>query len=122
MSNVSVVRRTVFCTLTWEALHRWPDAPDSVDYLRDRHRHEFHCRFEAAVDHNDRDVEIVTMKHDLASIVNPSFCGDIGTLSCEDIAEGIASEMRMEGYNPTQVTVSEDGENGATLSFRPPSN
>lgn len=101
----------VFCTLQFEGFHAWEAAPESVAYLRSRHRHIFHVRAEKIVSHDDRDVEFITMKTAISEEVN-----SLKTLprarkwSCERWAKEI-----LERYGLDRVEVSEDGENGAIV-------
>lgn len=94
--------------------HRWPDAPDTREYLADRHRHVFHYEVSMLVMHDERDVEF----HDLldeARDLLPS-TGQFGSCSCETIAREMCEELSI-AYPGRRVivTVSEDGECGATV-------
>lgn len=103
----------VYCTTRFVAFHRWASAPDSVAFLRDRHRHEFHVRAEYAVDHEDRDVEFISKKVEVDEAVRVALCSsdDTETWSCERWARWIG-----EWTGACAVDVSEDGENGARWS------
>lgn len=103
--------------VTWRAtgFHRWPAASGERDYLAARHRHVFHYRAELDVTHNDRDIEF----HDLLDA-----CHDVASegvewadRSCEAIGRVLLNDIehRWPGRNPV-VTVSEDGECGATVT------
>ena len=95
--------------VTVEGFHRWPGAPDSVSYLRDRHRHEFVIRCEGAASHADRDREIFTEAAQVRSLLGETFgtpC-EFGLMSCEDVAEFIAKRL-----NYRRVDVLEDGFSG----------
>lgn len=105
--------KTVWCTTTFVGFHRWVDAPDTHKFLSDFHRHVFHVRLEILVGHLDRDVEFLDMKEKLNDYLENRFAGKYFEFSCEQIAFAIMTHF--EGWNPVKVTVSEDGENGATL-------
>lgn len=113
----------VFCTLQFEGFHRWKEAPAPVLYLRDNHRHIFHVRAEAVVEHGNRQIEFITLKQNVQAIIEntqaqgaitdgsnifPHFIAD---WSCEHWAQYIL--QRVMGLR--RVEVSEDGENGAVV-------
>lgn len=109
---------TVWAAVDLPGFHRWPDAPDHRDYLRARHRHLFRITPEVRVDHRDRDVEF----HDLGDLVRAWWGTDLsgrecGALSCEDIAHELGNHLYALGLTVVRVTVSEDGECGATLTY-----
>lgn len=116
----------VYCTLQIEGTHNWKDCPfDEVAYLRDDHRHVFHIKAHKKVNHDDRDIEFIMLKHNIIKYLNERYyCGGIsmcefGSMSCEMIANELISQFELD-----VCEVSEDGENGAivriqtTLPFR----
>jgi hypothetical protein len=103
------LKRSVIVTLQVEGFHHWPDAPDDVAFLRYPHRHTFHIEACKAVEHNNRDIEIILMKRSIQRYLL-SYNGDFGQLSCEDIAERLINEFGL-----LYCRVLEDGENGACL-------
>jgi hypothetical protein len=107
-------------------MHYWPEAPDTVMFLRSPHRHEFHVEVELPVEHDDRDVEFILLKgiawnilrswHGWADPLQHAALLDFGTNSCEMIARYLAVRLiKHYGVTWAQVTVSEDGENGARV-------
>lgn len=107
--------RQVYCTLQFEAMHHWPDAPDHVYFLREHHRHIFYVMCIANVAHNNRDIEFITMKHDIEAYCSNLYDKQrIGCTSCEMIAEDILERFPYLH----SVTVSEDNENGAIVTRR----
>lgn len=103
----------IFVRFTEPGWHRWPAAPDSRAYLRDSHRHLFHYEVSMLVTHDERDVEF----HDLIDAARSYVhLGDLGARSCETIARDLLGDLH--GEYPDRhviVTVSEDGECGATV-------
>lgn len=95
--------------------HRWPDAAGERAYLADRHRHVFHFEACMSVWHDDRDVEF----HDALDALHTCTPAgkDWGASSCEVIARQLLDYINdmWPGRHPV-VTVSEDGECGATVS------
>lgn len=125
----------IWVTLQQEGIHYYPQALtdpklktgnwDDVSFLGHPHRHIFHVKVEIQVFHDDRELEFIQVKRQIQRWI-----GD-GTLefnhkSCEMIAGDIMDQVetawgRYRKDNgdyvarKIKVTVSEDGENGATL-------
>lgn len=108
--------------------HAWPDAPTHRDYLRVRHRHQFHIEVEAQVTHGDREIEIhdlmVAAKGALSRFYRcdttpggPEGWFEFGSLSCEHIAKHVASALRLAfGVDRIYIVrVLEDGEAGGVV-------
>lgn len=119
------VTTTVFATDSVIGFHRWPTAPEAVSYLRSRHRHKFGIRVEVSVVENDREVEFHLLRRGLesilwigADIIEGTAEIDFGTRSCESMAHYIMDWLRQDfpGRDVYQVTVDEDGENGAVVT------
>ena len=113
---------TVFCRTRFIAFHYWKDAPAAFHYLSVPHRHEFHVEVHVQVNHANREVEFQYLRkivdYYLASEYTAAQKPEGAVpLSCEMIAERIADMLEQGGYEPVAVTVSEDGENGATFTL-----
>ena len=117
---------SIFCTFQVCGFHGWPDAPEAYSYLRALHRHVFHARVDCKVEHNDRAVEFIDFKakaqkafESLGEVVDTAW-SDIGiyfgSKSCEMLATELLKELRGKGYLVTRVEISEDGENGSTVT------
>lgn len=117
---------TVYCTVRWEGVHHWNEAPTEVDFLRHPHRHQFEATLHVSVEHSDRDVEFIMLKRSLRDFVKGYLQGYVKDASCEDMCHRIAQAMNQRGYRVRRVQVSEDGENGADVRYRyrpePPTN
>ena len=119
--------RTIFVKFQKEGIHMYPAAATDpslktgdmydVSFLGTPHRHIFHFEVSIEVFHNDRDIEFIQFKRWLENLYSQ------GTLaldykSCEmisdDLYEQIASRYPDRDIN---ITVSEDGENGATIYY-----
>lgn len=102
--------------MTWHAagFHAWPLAAGPRSYLAARHRHVFHFRVELDVYHDGRDVEFHDLLDDCRAMTPINVEWD--DRSCEAIGHVLldALERRWPGRHPA-VTVSEDGECGATV-------
>lgn len=107
---------TVWATTKLVGFHCWPEAPENRDYLRSRHRHEFHVTAWVKVSHEDRDVEF----HDLREIIR-SWWGEgdqeLGRSSCETLANRLNFHLASQGFTVTAVQVSEDGYEGAHVDY-----
>ena len=100
----------VWVTDRFEAWHRWAAAPDDVSFLRDYHRHLFHVTLGMSVSHDDRDIEFFQLKRRLAVYLIDRWAGRWFEASCEMMAQDLLNKFIAEF-----CTVSEDGENGATV-------
>lgn len=116
------MKTEVFCTLEIEGTHRWKNCPfDEVSYLRDKHRHLFKIKANKIVNHDDRDVEFIMLKHDIKQYFSEVFLNDttkihdFGDYSCEWIAHNLIQRFKL-----SQCEVSEDGENGAIVTAHSP--
>ena len=122
----------IWVTFQREGVHMYPaalDDPklatgdwDDVSFLGVPHRHIFHFRVEIEVFHDDRDIEFIQFKRWLERLYSDVDSStpvlNLNHKSCEMIAEDLATEInaRYPNRNMT-ITVSEDGENGATIDF-----
>ena len=100
-----------------EGFHCWPEAEGVRAYLNQRHRHMFHYTVKLEVFHHDREVEY----HDLLDFCRAnSASGEMGRMSCEDMATQLLNLLvtRYPG-RMTTISVLEDGECGAILSYAP---
>lgn len=110
-----ITKTYVYITSAFTGYHRWVNAPASVSFLKDYHRHIFCVKLIVKVSHQDRDVEFFRLKEDLDVYLRVNFYGNYFEFSCEQIAERIIDEMTHLGYCVYSCEVSEDGENGAIV-------
>ncbi len=99
----------VWCTTRFAALHRWKEAPEIANYLRDFHRHEFHVKVIIEVDRS-RQIEFIHLKNQVDSYIRQNYEGQRLDKSCEDMASEI-----LRAFHAHSVEINEDGENGATV-------
>jgi hypothetical protein len=113
--------RQIFVTFQKEGIHRYPDAPEGVEFLRHPHRHMFHFRVKIDVFHNDRDIEFILFKREIESLYSAQTL-EVDYKSCEMLAEELIDYISKKyPKRKVSVEVSEDGENGAILSYYTPS-
>lgn len=132
---------SVFVNHLEPGFHRWMKAPDELKFLRSYHRHLFHINVEIAID-GDREIEFFILQERLKELIAfyterqedftldfdweefydlTGWGEDKNTLvinSCEHFATWLVEQLEREyGEDRTiTVTVSEDGENGSTVS------
>ena len=105
------MRTNIIVTLQYEATHNWPDCDDPiVGYLKHEHRHMFHIVCKKQVSHDDRDIEIITMKSAVLLWLAHTYGGELKAMSCEMLARKIA-----EVFHLSYCSCMEDGENGAEV-------
>jgi hypothetical protein len=122
--------RMIWVTFRKEGIHRYPAASEDpslktgdiydVSFLGYPHRHIFHFTVAIQVWHNDRDVEFIQFKRWLEGLY--SSAQNILSLdfkSCEMISDDLYEQIanRYPGRD-IEITVSEDGENGATIQYK----
>ena len=112
-----ITSRTIFVQFTKEGIHRYPDAPEGVEFLKSPHRHIFHFRVSISVEHDDRDIEFILFKRELEGLFGNGTM-QIDYKSCEMLASDLIAYLE-EQYPGRcgSVEVSEDGENGAVLTW-----
>lgn len=119
--------RMIWVTFEKEGLHKYPAALEDpslrtgderdVSFLGYIHRHIFKFRVAASVTHNDRDIEFIQFKRWLQKLYDERTL-QLDFKSCEMIAEDLYLQINARYPGRTvEITVSEDGENGATLRW-----
>lgn len=111
------VKKSIWVTFQKEGIHKYPDAPDEVDFLRYPHRHIFHFKVEIEVDHDDRDIEFFIFKRWLESLYQDNVL-QLDYKSCEMMADDLARQIK-DKYPQRKliIEVSEDGENGSRTEY-----
>jgi hypothetical protein len=121
----------IWTTFQVEGLHHWPDAtgPTATDgetalrinYLQQPHRHIFHFKVQIEVTAS-REIEFIQLKQDLIhaakGLLRPDWSAPC---SCEQIAMHMLHYL-LQVYGTDRryiIEVSEDGENGARIVWRP---
>lgn len=112
------MKKTIWITFQREGIHCYPAAADleGVEFLQYPHRHMFHFRVEMEVFHDDRDIEFILLKRELEQLFNAGVM-QLDYKSCEMVAVELIEYIQKEYPNRwTSVSVSEDHENGATVT------
>lgn len=115
-------RTTIWVEFTQVGFHHWPDAPTARAYLRNPHRHLFHVEVSTTVEHDDRDIEFHDLRDESITLLRGIAVGkgfDFGSQSCETIARRLGLRLIDRYRLPFTITVSEDGECGATIEILP---
>lgn len=112
------MKKKIVVKLQIEGTHNWPDCDiDEVAFLKYTHRHLFYIRVEKEVTHNNRDIEIINLKHNIEDYFKTYYYKDsvrihcFGDYSCEDIGEKLLEDFELD-----LVEVLEDNENGALIT------
>ena len=110
-------QKFIWVTFQKEGIHKYPDAPEGVEFLKYPHRHIFHFKVELEVFHDDRDVEFILFKRELEKLFADGIL-QLDYKSCEMISDDLAFYItnKYKGRDLI-ITVSEDGENGATCFY-----
>lgn len=120
-------RRMIWVTFRKEGIHKYPAAATDpalatgdrydVSFLGYPHRHIFHFTVAIEVFHNDRDLEFLQVKRWLEDLYNQGTL-ELDFNSCEMISDALYEQIatRYPGRD-VEITVAEDGENGATISY-----
>lgn len=109
-----MAKTVVIARVQVEGIHRWPDAPGYVYWLRHPHHHTFHVTVWRRVEGVEREVEIITLGHVVEQFFAKRYGAPVAqfdTMSCEAIAEVLLNEFALE-----RAEVLEDGRHGAAVS------
>jgi hypothetical protein len=120
-------KRMIWVTFQKEGIHKYPGADTDpnlatgdeydVSFLGYPHRHIFNFKVAIQVFHNDRDIEFIQFKRWLEN----SFRDGVMKLdhkSCEMISDELYMYIATRyPERDIEITVSEDGENGATIYY-----
>ena len=109
--------KTIFVKFQKEGIHKYPDAPEGVEFLRHPHRHMFHFEVELEVFHDDRDIEFILLKRELEALYDEKTL-QLDYKSCEMMADDLAAYIQKNYPNRhLTIEISEDGENGARCYY-----
>jgi hypothetical protein len=111
----------VYCQFQVEAWHKWHNAPAVFGYLANAHRHLFHFKVAIRVDHDNREIEFIELKHILQADMQEYMQSSPEQpllYSCEMLAK-FALKAVQDRYSEADCSadVSEDGENGAIVVY-----
>ena len=111
------VKKSIWVTFQKEGIHKYPNAPKEVEFLKDPHRHIFKFKVQIEVYDNDRDIEFFIFKRWLESLYADDTL-ELDYKSCEMIADDLAKEIK-DKYSDRwlAIDVSEDGENGCHIEY-----
>ena len=111
------MKKFIFVTFQKEGIHKFPEAPEGVEFLQNEHRHMFHFQVDVEVFHDDRDIEFILFKRELEGLYNQGTL-ELNNKSCEMMADDLV-EYIQDNYpgRDVRITVSEDGENGAICYY-----
>jgi hypothetical protein len=119
--------RMIWVTFQKEGIHMYPAASTDpalatgdeydVSFLGTPHRHIFHFNVAIEVFHNNRDIEFIQFKRWLEKLYSQGTL-ELNFKSCEMISDDLYETIATRYPNrKVVITVSEDGENGATITY-----
>lgn len=119
MPNVEQTANTrIWVTFQLPGIHRYPNAPEEVAYLRNEHRHMFHFKVTLTVFHDDREIEFHMMKNWILGLYGEQTL-TLNHKSCEMMAAELLGKVVAKFghtyHRDVEVEVSEDGECGAIV-------
>jgi hypothetical protein len=117
----------IWVTFRKEGIHMYPAAATDpklatgdeydVSFLGTPHRHIFHFKVFIQVFQDDRDIEFIQFKRWLEKMYSEGTL-ELNHKSCEMIARELNEKIKARyPGRKTIIDVSEDGENGAALTF-----
>jgi hypothetical protein len=120
-------KRMIFVTFQKEGIHMYPAAATDpllatgdeydVSFLGTPHRHIFHFNVAIEVFHNDRDIEFIQFKRWLEHLYAEGTI-QLDYKSCEMLSDDLYNQIATRyPERDITITVSEDGENGATIFY-----
>lgn len=120
-------KRMIWVTFRKEGIHKYPAALDDpklktgdeydVSFLGYPHRHIFHINVGIEVFHNDRDIEFIQFKRFCERLLSEGVV-QLNYKSCEMISDDLYHTIASRYPDrDIHITVSEDGENGATIFY-----
>lgn len=127
MKVKELAKRMIWVTFRKEGIHCYPAAEVDpalktndeydVSFLANPHRHIFHFNVGIQVYHTDRDIEFIQFKRWLESLYSSGTL-KLDYLSCEMLCDQLYNLIAKRYPNrDVKITVSEDGENGATIYY-----
>jgi hypothetical protein len=119
-------KRMIWVTFQKEGIHCYPSASIDanlatgdeydVSFLGTPHRHIFHFNVAIQVFHNDRDIEFIQFKRWLENLYRGTL--ELNFKSCEMISDDLYQSIANRYPDrDIHITISEDGENGATIYY-----
>lgn len=107
-----------YIKVKWDFIgfHQYDNAPEEVEFLRQRHRHKFYCSATIQVKHDNRELEFFMIQEELIGRCCDS---NMNNKSCEMIARDILfyiSDKYPE--RNIEVEVSEDNENSSKVVYK----
>ena len=94
MSGVNTLNiKYIWVTFRKEGIHKYPDAPEGVTFLKFPHRHIFHFKVKLEVFHDDRDIEFIQFKRWLEKLYAEKTL-QLDYKSCEMMADDLGKYIQ----------------------------
>ena len=112
---MNTMENYIWITTQFEGFHKYPAAPEGVEFLQYEHRHMFHLKIWIEVFHNDRDIEFILFKRYINSLIKEN---NMSYKSCEMISDELQKQISSKyPQRKIMIEVSEDGENGSYKTY-----
>ncbi len=107
----------IWVTAQKEILHKYPNAPREVSFLRNEHRHNIHFKVYIQVHNNDRDVEFILFQRFIKGVLF-NLEKDLEHRSMEMISDYLYEKVAEKfPKRKVMISVSEDNENGSLKTY-----
>ena len=110
------MKSSIVVKTSFEGIHKYADAPQEVEFLRQPHRHLFTIEVEMEVFHVERELEFLIVKRKLNKYLYTKPFDILN--SCEQMASQIIDFLIKEfGERQIIASVFEDNENGGRVYY-----
>ena len=116
-----MIKKYIWVTFQKEGIHCYPEALKNdeladVSFLGHPHRHIFHFTVKVEVKGSNREIEFIQFKRWLEALYQGTL--ELNYKSCEMIADDLYAQIKQKyPKRDVSIEVSEDGENGALISY-----
>jgi len=108
----------IWVTNQKELYHAYPNAPEEVSFLRNKHRHIFHFKTYIEVMHDDREIEFIMFKNFIQLGFLEQIDIELNNKSCEMLSDLLYAYVNSAYPNrKIIIEVSEDKENGSYKEY-----
>lgn len=109
----------IWVTAEKEFMHHYPDAPRTVSFLRNEHRHNFKFKVWIEIkEHDDREIEFIIFQRFIKGLLF-KMPFNLRAKSCEMLSNDLQEEITKKyPKRKIMIEVSEDGENGSLKTYQ----
>jgi hypothetical protein len=113
------MKASIIIALDIEGFHHYPNAPEEVNFLSHRHRHQFKIKIGFFVSDLNRELEFFLLREFIEKRIHGEFGypAEFGARSCEMIANWIIGDLQDHEFNLSFVEVWEEEIAGARIDL-----